>query len=316
MIVVSEWMDQEAVALLRMRHDTLYAPDLHRDRAALHAALATARAWVVRNQSPVDARALACAPQLRVVGRLGVGLDNLDLNALRAAGIAATFAPGSNAGSVAEYVLGALLHLARRFGDATPHVRVGGWDRQAFMGRELHGLTLGIVGLGDIGARVARRAQAFGMHLLATDPVAHGGTAAVMEFGVTLTTLDDLLARADAITLHAPLTPTTRGLIGERTLALMRPGVLLVNTARGALIDEPALAAALASGHVGGAALDVRVTEPPGDPDPLAAAPNLLLTPHVAGVTREANARSSRHVAEDVLRALAGDRVTTPIPGT
>lgn len=312
-IVVSEWIDADAVALLEAAHPVAYRPDLHADPAALRAALATAEAWVVRNRTRVDRAALAAAPRLRVVGRVGVGLDNLDLDALRERGVAVTWAPGSNAASVAEYVIGALLHLWRRFDVATEHVRGGGWDRPAFMGDEALGRTLGLVGLGDIGARVARRARAFGLDVVAHDPFVHDAAFAVQEYGVALLPLDALLARADAVSLHVPLTPATRGMIDAAALSRLKPGALLVNTARGGLVDEAALARALREGHLGGAALDVRDREPPGADDPLADAPRLLLTPHVAGVTRQSNARASMHVAREVVRALAGEPLRTPV---
>ena len=312
-VLVSEWIDPDALALLGAAHDVTYAPEVHRDPAALRAALADAAGWVVRNQTRVDAPALDAAPNLRVVARVGVGLDNLDLAALRARCVAVTWAPGSNAASVAEYVLGALIHLWRRFGDATEHVRGGGWDRPAFMGEEAFGRTLGLIGMGDIGARVARRAQAFGLHVVAYDPFVHEATFAVQELGVELLGLDEVLGRADAVSLHVPLTDATRGILGEAALRRMRPGALLVNTARGGLVDEAALARALVDGHLGGAALDVRPLEPPGADDPLARAPRLVLTPHVAGVTRQSNARASMHVAHEVLRALSGEPLRTPV---
>jgi (S)-sulfolactate dehydrogenase len=312
-IVVSEWIDPAALDRLGVEHEVVGHRDLHRDRPALLAALASADAWLVRNQTRVDAAALAAAPRLRVVGRVGVGLDNLDLSALRAAGVAVTWAPGSNAASVAEYVLGALLHVWRRFDAATAHVQGGGWDRQAFMGTEAFGRTLGLVGLGDIGARVARRASAFGLRVQATDPAVHDASFAVQEFGVRLVGLEELLATSDAVSLHVPLVPSTRRLIDATALARLRPDAVLVNTSRGELIDEADLAAALTRGHLRAAVLDVRANEPPGADDPLAGAPRLVLTPHVAGVTVEANARASGHVADEVLRVLRGESLRTPV---
>lgn len=312
-IVVSEWVDEAALVRLAQRHEVVSDARLYSDPVRLRREIANAEAWIVRNQTRVDAGSLAAAASLRVVGRVGVGLDNLDLEALKAAGVAVTWAPGSNAASVAEYVLGALLHLWRRFDTATEHVRGGGWDRPAFMGHEAIGRTLGIVGLGDIGARVARRARAFGLEVLASDPWVHDAAFAVQEHGVRLVPLEVLLARSDAVTLHVPLTPATRGLIDEVALARMRPETLLVNTSRGGLIDEAALARALRAGRLGGAALDVRDREPPGSDDPLADAPRLLLTPHVAGITVESNARASLHVADEILRALAGEALRTPV---
>jgi len=312
-VVVSEWVDESALSRLAERHELVNDPRLFADRPRLLEALGRAEAWVVRNQSRVDAEALAAAPLLRVVGRVGVGLDNLDLAALRAAGVAVSWAPGSNAASVAEYVMGALIHLWRRFDGATEHVRGGGWDRPAFMGHEVFGRTLGVVGLGDIGARVARRARAFALDVVASDPVLHDASFAVQELGVQLLPLDELLERSDAVTLHVPLVPSTRGLIDADALRRMRPGALLVNTSRGGLIDEAALARALRDGHLGGAALDVREHEPPGANDPLADAPRLLLTPHVAGITVESNTRASLHVADEILRALDGAPLRTPV---
>lgn len=312
-VVVSEWIDEAAGARLAAHHEVTSDPRLFEDVPALHAALATAEGWIVRNQTRVDAAALVAAPRLRVVGRLGVGLDNLDVAALRARAVAVTWAPGSNAASVAEYVLGALLHLWRRFDASTAHVQGGGWDRPAFMGHEAFGRTLGLVGLGDIGARVARRARAFGLDVIASDPALHDASFAVQELGARLVDFETLVARSDAVSLHVPLLPSTRGLFGADVLRRMRPGALLVNTARGGLVDEAALAASLRDGHLGGAALDVRDREPPGPDDPLRGVPRLLLTPHVAGVTHASNARASAHVVDEVLRALAGEPLRTPV---
>ncbi len=315
LVVVSEWIDGAALERLRAQHEVIADTALHADRPRLFEALAQAEALVVRNQTRVDTELLDVATRLRVIGRVGVGLDTIDVAAATARDVVVSWAPGTNATSVAEYVIGAIIALARRFGPATAHVAEGGWQRQAFMGREVAGATLGIVGLGDIGARVARRAQALGMHLLGSDPVVHESSAAVQEFGVELVTFEALLERSDAVTLHVPLTATTRDLVDERALGRMRRGAWLVNTARGELVDETALAAALHAGQLGGAALDVRRSEPPTAPDALAGCPNLILTPHVAGVTVDANARASAHAVDEVLRVLRGEQARTPAPG-
>lgn len=312
-VLVSEWIDDAALARLRAQHTVTADPHLWRDAGALHAALSSADAWIVRNQTRVNDDALARAPQLKVVGRVGVGLDNLDLDALRARKVLVTWAPGSNAASVAEYVMGAMLHLWRRLDATTAHVQAGGWDRVAMMGHELHGKTLGIVGLGDIGARVAARARAFGMHLIGSDPVVHDASFVAQELGVQLLPLEALTQQADAITLHVPLLPSTRGMISERVLNGMKKNAVIINTARGGLIDEVALARALHAGVIAGAALDVREVEPPAADHPLHTAPRALLTPHIAGVTHESNARASLHIADEVLRALAGDTLRTPV---
>jgi D-3-phosphoglycerate dehydrogenase len=312
-VVVSEWVDAAALDVLREHHEVRLNPAGHQQPQWLAPALADAEAWIVRNQTQVSAATLAHATRLRVIGRVGVGLDNIDIAAVRAAGVALTWAPGSNATSVAEYVLGALVHLWRRFGGVTDHVRAGGWDRQGWMGHEMHGRTLGLIGVGDIGSRVARRARSFGLDVLAHDPYVHDSSFVAQELGVQLVGLDEVLAGSDAVSLHIPLLPETRHLIAPNAIARMRRGALLINTARGGLVDERALAEALISGHLGGAALDVREQEPPGADDPLRDAPNLLLTPHIAGVTAESNTRASQHISREVLRALAGEPLRTPV---
>lgn len=311
-VVISEYVHDEAVALLRDHHSVHYDPELFKDDTALQDALADAHAWIVRNQTRVTGR--EHTPNLQVVGRVGVGLDNLDLPALRERAIVVTWAPGTNAVSVAEYVIGAMLSVTRRFDAISRDVHGGTWNRQAAMGGELYGQTLGIVGLGDIGTRLAKRAAAFGMNVIASDPAVHPSSFGAQEYGVTLVSLNDLLTQSDVISLHTPLLPSTRHLIAENTLAQMKPTALLINTARGGLIDEAALAAALADNHLGGAVLDVREQEPPGDADPLRGLDNVILTPHVAGVTHESNRRASFHVARDVLRVLRGDKPVSAVP--
>jgi D-3-phosphoglycerate dehydrogenase len=312
-VVVSEFLHREALDLLARGTLLHYDPELHGRPGELHAALEEADALVVRNQTKVDG-ALVAGTRLRCVGRVGVGLDNVDLPALREAGVTITWAPGSNATSVAEYVIGAMLALARLFTETSPQVHAGRWDRQAAIGFELAGKALGIVGLGDIGGRVARRAAALGMQLLASDPALRSDSRVVREHDVTLLSLPELLAAADAVTLHAPLLPSTRGLIGLDSLALMKSGAYLINTARGGLVDEQALAAALRDGRLAGAALDVRDPEPPGPNDPLTGLPNVLLTPHIAGVTEESMRRACLHVAEDVLLVLSGEEPRSEVP--
>jgi D-3-phosphoglycerate dehydrogenase/(S)-sulfolactate dehydrogenase len=313
-IVVSEMIHAEALSLLQHEAEVHYDPTLHAHRGVLAKALHQAEALIVRNQTRVDLALLEHARTLKVVGRIGVGLDNLDLACLRDKGVTVTWAPGTNAVSVAEYVMGAMLELSRRFGEASTRLHTGEWNRQAAIGSELYGKTLGIVGLGDIGARLARRAGAFGMRLLASDPVAHGSSYAVQEYDVELTGLNALLEEADFVSLHLPLLPSTRGLIGREALAKMRAHAFLINTARGGLIDETALAEALRERRLAGAAIDVRENEPPGESDPLRGLPNAILTPHIAGVTHESNHRASLHVARDVLRVLAGERPISPVP--
>ncbi len=306
-IVISEFMDEAAVASLARRFEVRYDASLVERRADLAAALADADALIVRNRTQVDAELLGRGPRLRVVGRLGVGLDNIDLATCAGRGIEVIPATGANALAVAEYVVCTVMLLLRGAYASTPAVAAGKWPRAALgEGRETAGKTLGVVGFGGIGRLAAKLAQGLGMKVIATDPAIAAGERVWRESGVAYRGLDDLLAEADAVTLHVPLTPETRHLVTAGRLARMKRGAVLVNTARGGIVDEAALAESLASGHLGGAALDVFEAEPLPAGSALASAPNLVLTPHIAGVTRESNVRVSSLVAEKVARALTG----------
>jgi len=307
-ILITEWMPAE-VDRLAAAARTTYAPSLWRDRPRLFELLAECQALIVRNQTQVNAELLAHAPSLKVIGRLGVGLDNLDLRALRERSVTVVTAGQANAISVAEYTFAAMLSLARKLPAADRSVKSGGWDRATFgAGAELCGKTLGLIGLGDIATRVAKRAAAFGMRTIAHDPLVTPLHFASAEFNVPLLSLDEVLREGDFISLHVPLSPTTANLINADRLALMKPTAILINTSRGGVVDEAALAEALRTGRLGGAALDVRAHEPPGSNDPLAVLDNVLLTPHVAGLTAESQARVCAAVADDVLRILRGER--------
>lgn len=307
-IIITEFIWSGAVDLLRAEHAVHAADDLWRRGDELRGLLAGAAALIVRNQTRVDAALLDAGPRLKVVGRLGVGLDNIDLAAAKARGVQVVFGRSANAIAVAEYVFAALFAVARRIAEASASTRAGGWDRKGFTGGELYGKTLGIVGLGDIGSRLALRARAFGMRVVASDPVITPSAFVPAELGVALLELDALLAEADYVSLHLPLTPASAGLFHAERLARMKPGAWLINTARGGVIDEAALADALRSGRPAGAILDVRAQEPPPNDDPLAALPNAILTPHIAGLTDESQTLTARIVAEDVLRVLRGER--------
>jgi (S)-sulfolactate dehydrogenase len=303
-IVISEFMDEAVVREQLAGRDVLYDPKLVDRPEALAAALADARALIVRNRTQVRGPLLAQAPRLKVVGRLGVGLDNIDLDACRARDIAVHPATGANDLSVAEYVITAILVLLRRAWFATPEVSAGKWPRMTTMGCEMSGKQLGLVGLGSIARETARRATALGMRVCAFDPhlpADHPAwqMATRMEFA-------GLLESSDAVSLHVPLTPETRHMLDASRLAAMKRGSILVNAARGGVVDEVALVAALHAKHLGGAALDVFETEPL---DAAAGAlfrdtPNLLLTPHIAGVTEESNVRVSAVTVASVLRTL------------
>ncbi len=309
-IVISESMDAPAVAVLVRDFDVDYRPGLVDDEAALAAALADADGWIVRNRTQVRGAALAAAKRLRVVGRLGVGLDNIDLAACAARGIEVIPATGANAESVAEYVLAMAMILLRGAAYlSTAAVAAGRWPRQMLsQGREVSGKTIGLVGFGSIGRVTARKVAAMGMRVVAFDPVVPADSPAWAELGVAPLPLDELLARSDVVSLHLPLTDSTRGLIGEARLSRMKPGAILINSARGGIVDEAALARALSSGRLGGAALDVFDREPLAAGSVLAEAPNLILSPHVAGVTLESNERVSGIIAERVAAFLGTAR--------
>ncbi|RDI95227.1 hydroxyacid dehydrogenase [Meiothermus sp. QL-1] len=305
MIVVCEYMSPGGLARLQESGlGVFYDPELWKDRAALKAHLAGALALIVRNQTRVDAELLAAAPHLRAVGRLGAGLDNIVQPDLEARGVVLCHARGLNATAVAEYVLAAMLHLARNLAKAAAHVAAGGWDRSAFGGFELAGKTLGLLGLGEVGLRVARRARALGMRVLAADPARQPWEAVVEDLGIELCEVPQLLARARFLSLHAPLTPETRYLIRAETLTQMPRGAYLINTARGELVHSADLAKALWEGHLAGAVLDVVEPEPLPESHPLRGVPNLYITPHIAGLTAEAQEAVGLWVAEGVLRAL------------
>ena len=276
------------------------------DRPALLAAVADADALLVRSATRVDAELLAAARHLVVVARAGVGLDNVDVPAATARGVMVVNAPTSNIVSAAEHAVALLLAAARHIPAADASLRQGQWKRSSYTGVELSGKTVGIVGLGKIGQLVAQRLAAFGVELIAYDPYVAAARAA--QLGIELMSLEDLLRRADAISIHLPKTAETLGLIGKDQLAITKKGVLIVNAARGGLVDEDALAEAVRSGHVGGAGIDVYVTEPTTS-SPLFEIPQIVVTPHLGASTEEAQDRAGTDVARSVQLALAGEFV-------
>lgn len=303
--VVPEYLPGPQLETLAGRAHVVYDPDLHADRALLLRSLSGTDALLIRNRTVVDVSLLAAAPRLSVVGRLGVGLDNVDLVATAEAGVEVIAAHGGNAVSVAEYVMGAMLNLARPVFGMTPSMVAGEWPRQGHaFGRELDGQTLGLIGLGRIAREVARRARAFAMEILAHDPFVPETDPAWGE--AERIDLSGLLARSDVVSVHVPLGEGTRELVSEEAIAIMKPDAILINTSRGGVVDEQAVAAALRSGRLGGAALDVFTNEPLG-PEAgamFSGAPNLILTPHLAGNTQESVERIATMTVEAVLAAL------------
>lgn len=276
------------------------------DREALRAALATAQAVLVRSATQIDAEALSWAPNLKVVARAGVGLDNVDIKSATQAGVMVVNAPTSNIISAAELTVAHILGLARHLQRAHGSLSAGQWKRSSYTGTELYEKTIGIIGLGRIGALVAERLRGFGVELVAFDPYVTAARA--QQLGVQLVTLDELVERADFLTIHMPRTPETLGMIGADQLKAMKKTAYVVNVARGGLIDEAALAAALADGEIAGAALDVFMQEPPADTS-LTGLPNVNVTPHLGASTEEAQEKAGIAVAKSVRLALSGDLV-------
>lgn len=300
-VVLADRIDEAGIQLLKQEPE-IEVVEAFRNKRELPAALKDAHALVVRSETKVTRELLEAAPELKIVARAGIGVDNIDVEAATWRGIAVLNAPSANTVSAAEHAMGLLLALVRRIPWADRSMRSGEWDRQRFQGTELRGKTLGIVGLGRIGAHVATLARGFGMRLLAHDP--HITEARARELGAELVSLEELLQRADVVTLHLPLTPETRNLLDAKRLALMKPGAVLINAARGGLVDEQALLEALEKGKLAGAALDVFETEPLPPDSPLRKAERVILTPHLAGSTVEAQERVGIEICRAVREAL------------
>lgn len=304
-IVISEFMDQRAVEQLQTHHAVVYDPTLVNDMPRLLELARTADALIVRNLTQVRGDLLAALARCKVIGRLGVGLDNIDVSGCKAKGMAVIPATGANALSVAEYVITATMMLLRGAFSATAEVAGGKWPRNALgNGRETAGKVLGIIGFGSIGRTTARLAMGLGMEVFAFDAMLDADTPVFQETGVKVVGLQELILQADVITLHVPLVDATRGLFDAKCIASMKPGAVLINTSRGHIVDVAALVASLRSGHLGGAAIDVFDTEPLAASADLQNCPNLLLTPHISGVSAESNERVSFLIADKVLEAL------------
>ncbi|MBP3730450.1 MAG: hydroxyacid dehydrogenase [Mailhella sp.] len=304
-IVISEFMDTNAVKSLEDKFQVTYDKTLVDKQEELLSLLQDCDALIVRNKTQVRGALLDAAPNLRAVGRLGVGLDNIDVAACKARGIAVIPATGANSVSVAEYVMAGLLMLARGCYQRCSEVAAGQWPRATMQGGEIFGKTLGLLGFGGIARDVARRAQAFDMKVIAYDPFIAADAPLWQDHKVTPVSFEDMLAQSDAISLHVPLTDSTRNLFNAERIASMKNGAFLINSSRGGIVDEAALGEALRSGKMGGAMIDVFAREPLPAGSPLADAPNCLLTPHIAGVTKESNTRVSAMIAEKVAAALA-----------
>jgi D-3-phosphoglycerate dehydrogenase len=305
-VVIADPLSSEGLDLLVDNAELEVVDVSSEGREALEEAVRDAEGLIVRSGTQVDESLLDLAERLEVIGRAGVGVDNIDMRAATRRGVAVINAPGGNTSSTAELAFALLLAAARRVAEADRSVREGRWDRKALRGRQLRGNTLGVIGAGRIGTEVARRAHAFGMRILAHDPYLSAERAA--DERLERVELDELLERADFVTVHVPLTEQTRGMIGVAEIARMKPTAILINAARGGIVEERALAVALEQRKLGGAALDVYETEPLPGEHPLRGTPNLVMTPHLGAATIEAQREVALEIARRVRNALvAGD---------
>lgn len=311
-VLITENIRGEAVHSLSNRFEVSFLPDLWKDPAELLRRIPAFRALIVRNQTQVNEALLNAGSNLIVIGRAGVGLDNVNVNAATERNILVTSTPDQNAISVAELAIGMTLALARRIVPAHEDTVGGNWNRQNFYGNELYGKVFGIIGAGKIGYLTACRAFAFGMKILAYDPYVSRDNVYLSELAAELVSLEELLSRSDVVSCHLPSTRETACLLDADKFAQMKKTAFFVNTSRGEVVVEMDLAAALKNGTLAGAALDVRTKEPPMK-SALEDAPNILLTPHIAAFTNEAQQRVTRAICEDVARVLDGLPAQNPV---
>ncbi|MCI1859549.1 MAG: hydroxyacid dehydrogenase [Sporolactobacillus sp.] len=307
-VIVSETMGESGIAILQSSADVEILPELWQDKKELLRKTRDADALIVRNQTVVDDELLSAAKQLKVVGRLGVGLDNIALATADKLAIQVISAKNANAISVAEYVMAVLLSTSRSLQAANTDVKRGNWNRSRFMGNELYGKTLGLVGVGEISHRVAKRAIAFGMRVIGYDPNRNSLDYPFSETNLIKAELNDVLRKSDFISLHVPLTKHTRSLIAVEELRQMKRTAVLINSSRGGVVNETALLAALDGGWLAAAYLDVLAIEPVRKDNPLLKNTKVHLTPHIAGLTKESQKRISEIIANEVIRVLQGKR--------
>lgn len=311
-IMICDPVSPKGIALLRQRPEfDVVVLDKRLSEAELVQQVGDVAALVVRSETKITRKVLEAAPKLRVVGRAGVGVDNVDVDAATERGVVVMNTPGGNTVSAAELTLALLLALARKIPQADASMKAGQWNRKAFSGTELFGKTLGILGMGRIGSEVAKRAVAFGMKVLAYDPYVSSSRARALQ--ADLVELDEVLAAADFITIHMPLSDETRGMINAAAFAKMKTGVRLINCARGGIINEADLLAAIQSGKVAGAALDVYATEPLPPDSPLRTVPQLILTPHLGASTEEAQENVGIEIAEAIAAFLLQGEVRNAV---
>ena len=304
-ILISEDLQNPALERLAQKYELVQDGALWRTPDRLGSAVREARALLVRNQTQVTPELLKSAPRLLAIGRVGVGLDNINVAAASELGIVVVAPLNANATSVAELTLGFILALARRIPQGDCSTKAGAWDRKGCTGIELAGKTLAVCGLGRIGGMVAELARAFGMRVVGYDPFVKPGSP-VLKQVLLCSSMDEALAAADFVTVHLPLTADTKGIFNQQKFAAMKRDAYFINTSRGGVVNESALIEALQSGHLAGAALDVREVEPPSSRGALESMDNVILTPHIAAFTTEAQTRTFEAVAQDVDRLLSG----------
>lgn len=304
-VLITENITGAAMDRLRANFDCVFAPELWQQPDRLQAMIADFRALIVRNQTQVTRELLTAASRLEIIGRAGVGLDNVEVQAANERGVVVAFTPEQNANSVAELVIGLMLALARMIPAADRDTKAGGWNRQRFTGLEIIGRTLGLVGFGRIGMSTANKARALGMDLIAYDPFIDSEGLRVLELRAQMTTLDDLLARADFVSCHLPATRDTVNLFTYERFCQMKASAYFINSSRGDVVDEAGLLRALQEQKIAGAALDVRAKEPPTG-SVFSAFDNVILLPHIGAFTSEGQARVVTAVCQDIAAVLNG----------
>ena len=303
-ILITEFMDSKQVERLSLEHNVRYEPELYLDSKALLDKSVNVNALIVRNKTKVDKELLEAIRDLKVIGRLGVGLDNIDISYCKEKKLPVVIAEGANAKSVSEYVMMGLLTLFRGTMSSTESILKGKWDRSGHIGSEISGKTLGIVGIGTIGRIVAENARIMGMNLIGNDIEISDDDDLWGGMNIECCSFEDLVHRADVITLHVPLNQGTRNLFGEEEFKKMQKGSFIINTSRGGIVNEGDLLKYLKNGHLGGAMLDVFENEPVKDSTLFSGLENLILTPHIAGLTVESNVRVSQTISDKILDFL------------
>jgi (S)-sulfolactate dehydrogenase len=303
-ILITEFMDPKQVERLSLEHNVSYEPELYLDSKALLDKSVNAQALIVRNKTNVDKELLDSVKDLKIIGRLGVGLDNIDISYCKEKNVPIVVAEGANAKSVCEYIIMGLLTLFRGTGASTESILKGKWDRSGHIGSEINGKTLGIVGIGTIGRTIAENARTMGMNLIGNDIEISDDDEIWRDLSIECCSFEDLIQRSDAITLHIPLNQETHNLFNEDVFKKMQKGSFIINTSRGGIVNESDLLKYLENGHLGGGMLDVFENEPIKNPAPFSGHKNLILTPHIAGLTVESNVRVSQSISDKILDFL------------